>query len=194
MPTGYTAKIADGISFKDFVFHCARAMGACITMRDDSLDTKIPEEFEACNYHKKEIKKAKVELSKINKMLPVALEKAAKKDYENDVKIHKKRIKESEDLQHKYVKMLARVKAWMPPSENHVNFKNFMIQQIEESIKFDCSNHTLDFKEKLSWEEWKRKQINRINHNIDYHEKEYAKEVERTNERNLWIKQLRNSL
>jgi hypothetical protein len=35
MPTGYTDKIKDGISFEEFVLSCARQFGACISMRDD---------------------------------------------------------------------------------------------------------------------------------------------------------------
>ena len=34
MPTGYTYKIGEGASFKEFVMACARAFGACVEMRD----------------------------------------------------------------------------------------------------------------------------------------------------------------
>ena len=32
--TGYTSKIAQDITFKDFVMSCARAFGALVTLRD----------------------------------------------------------------------------------------------------------------------------------------------------------------
>ena len=35
MPTGYTDKIKDGITFKEYAMGCARAFGALITMRDN---------------------------------------------------------------------------------------------------------------------------------------------------------------
>jgi len=42
-------------------------------------------------------------------------------------------------------------------------------------------------------EEYIQKQIDNCLWNIEYHQKEWDKEVKRTNERNLWIKQLRDS-
>lgn len=43
MPTGYTADLMEkGMEFKPFVLQCARAFGALITMRDDSLDAPSP--------------------------------------------------------------------------------------------------------------------------------------------------------
>lgn len=40
MPTGYTADIKDGITFRDFALRCARAFGATIMQRDE--DISIP--------------------------------------------------------------------------------------------------------------------------------------------------------
>ena len=41
MPTGYTSKIGDDQSFKDFALRCARNFGANILMRDDPMDAEI---------------------------------------------------------------------------------------------------------------------------------------------------------
>ena len=43
MPTGYTAYVQDGVitEFADFAMKCARAFGALIDMRDESLDAEI---------------------------------------------------------------------------------------------------------------------------------------------------------
>jgi len=35
MPTGYTNCIKDGVTFEQFVWKCARAMGALVMMRDE---------------------------------------------------------------------------------------------------------------------------------------------------------------
>lgn len=45
MPTGYTAAIKYGITFKEFALDCARNFGACISMRDEPRETPIPDEF-----------------------------------------------------------------------------------------------------------------------------------------------------
>ncbi|VTR91619.1 unnamed protein product [Gemmata massiliana] len=34
--------------------------------------------------------------------------------------------------------MLEHVRAWEPPSTDHENLKQFMIDQLRESIDFDC--------------------------------------------------------
>jgi hypothetical protein len=46
MPTGYTAPIADGMTFEQFALGCARAFGALVTMRDEPSDAPIPERLE----------------------------------------------------------------------------------------------------------------------------------------------------
>jgi hypothetical protein len=59
MPTGYTADIKNGISFKTFAMNCARAFGACVTLRDEpGGGDKIPEAFEASTYHAQQVEKA----------------------------------------------------------------------------------------------------------------------------------------
>lgn len=47
MPTGYTADIKDGISFETYAMNCARAFGACVSLRDKPSGGKvIPDAFE----------------------------------------------------------------------------------------------------------------------------------------------------
>ncbi len=46
MPTGYTHLIEEGCNLEEFVWACARAFGACVMMRDDSVDKPVPEKFE----------------------------------------------------------------------------------------------------------------------------------------------------
>lgn len=68
MPTGYTAAIADGISFTNYAMGCARAFGALIEMRDEPSDAPIPEEFKPSTYHLEELQKAQKKLHNLCKM------------------------------------------------------------------------------------------------------------------------------
>lgn len=69
MPTGYTADLMEkGMEFKPFVLQCARAFGALITMRDDSLDAPIPEKFEPDDYHIKKLAEAIQEQKRLQSM------------------------------------------------------------------------------------------------------------------------------
>ena len=68
MPTGYTDAIKDGITFQQFAMNCARAFGACVTMRDDPSDKPIPERFEPSAWHKERLGDAYAALSELDKM------------------------------------------------------------------------------------------------------------------------------
>ncbi len=48
--------------------------------------------------------------------------------------------------------------------------------------------------EKLEPKEWLHKELEKIQKDIGYHAAAHEKEIERTKERNLWVKQLRESL
>ena len=45
MPSGYTEGVASGkvTEFKEYALLCARAFGACISLRDEPLSLEIPE-------------------------------------------------------------------------------------------------------------------------------------------------------
>ena len=63
MTTGYTDAVGKGeiTEFKDYALLCARAFGACVSMRDEPLDAEIPEEFKPNDYHEKSLQKARGE-------------------------------------------------------------------------------------------------------------------------------------
>jgi len=194
MPTGYTDKIKNGISFKEFAMGCARAFGACITMRDDSSNKKIPEEFKPSLYYKKLKDDAVLKLISLKYMNIEEADKSAFLEYEKKKSDNEKYDKGKVDLKEKYDSMLLKAKKWVSPSEDHNGFKNFMISQIEDSIKFDCTIYKSDKVKKLTGEEWLKLHISKAEGNIVYYDKEHIKELEKTNKRNLWIKQLRNSM
>jgi hypothetical protein len=196
MPTGYTCDIEKGITFNEFIMKCARAFGACIEMRDAPSNTKIPKEFKPSNYHKQELKDTLKKLAKIEKMSVNEATKMAKKECQERVKEHKEIIRDKIILKNKYNKMLNDVNDWTPPSKDHIGLKDFMQQQIKESIKFDCD---ITYYEKnspilMTGEQWKKMRIEILTDDIKYHTRLYTEEVQKTQERNCWIKQLRESL
>lgn len=196
MPTGYTAAIKDGITFRQFAMNCARAFGATITMRDDGGDgSNIPERFEPSDYHLKELRKAQNELAVLSAMTPEDVAKRASEDYEAAEARRLETLREKRELRAKYEAMLAEVKAWKTPTPDHIQFRNFMLEQIGSSIDFDCGESYYDKPtQRLTPEEWLLGRRSKIEGDIDYHTKNYAEEVERTEKRNAWIKALRDSL
>jgi hypothetical protein len=196
MPTGYTAYIGEGIEFKDWVLKCARAFGALIEMRDDSLDTPIPEEFKPSDYHLKKIEEVENELQSIKLMTLEELDLKAREEYQEEINAKEDGIRKDNELRDKYIEMLSKVKSWNPPTSEHVGLKDFMIEQIESSIKFDCSGSYWENLKvvQLTAIEWRDKQINRLLSDLSYYKQKNTEEIQRTNERNLWVKQLKESL
>jgi hypothetical protein len=198
MPTGYTAQIKDGITFKQFIMSCARAFGACVEMREEPADAPIPESFSTPSYHQERMDEAKKELALISN---ISIETAiieANDAYNKELTRIKKAILESEELEVKYCHMLKQVHAWSPPSPEHVGLKDFMIEQIESSIKHDLMK---DYYEKRLCEikcssgaQWKKTMIESKVRDIEYYAKEHEEEKSRVESRNSWIKALRKSL
>jgi len=198
MPTGYTIDIAKGISFKQFALNCARAFGYCIEMRGEPFDKPIPDKFKPSTYHEKEIVKIKKELGKIEKIPLKKLNKLAKREYDQEITKIQQSLKEKNELHAKYSAMLDKVNAYQPPSPDHIEFKKFMTNQIRQSMEFDCKTiywiNQLDKIKLLSGEQWQVKEIARLVRKLEYHLKGNQAEIDRTNDSNLWIKQLRESL
>lgn len=196
MPTGYTSEIANGISFEKFVLRCARAFGALVEMRDESMDAPIPKKFEPSDYHTKELQKAKEKLKRCRAMTMEQAREEADKEYEKNLAAHERAIKKMETLKAKYEDMLAKVRAWVPPSKDHQELKNFMEKQIEDSISFDCNLRYYEENppEKITGADWKKMRIENAQDNIAYHTKEQADETGRSVSRSKWVQQLRESL
>jgi len=70
-----------------------------------------------------------------------------------------------------------------------------VVTQIEQSISFDCDDSCDSTAGPcLSGDQWAAKEEARLNHDIEYHEKEYAGEVARAASRTAWVRTLRASL
>ncbi len=199
MPTGYTAKLMEnGQSFNDFIMNCARAMGACITMRDDSSDAEIPNEFKPSKYAAKSVKKDQKKLDAL-----LAIKDKGKVAYALNVlngKIdHYEKYKKSHAEEDARLESMQRqVTAWRPPSDDHDGLKDFMLQQI--SVSKNNSNGFADG-EIAKIEARKADPLGYFEELIITarsdmrRSKEYlAEDVERCKSRTEWIQQLRKSL
>ena len=194
MPTGYTADIYEGrdVSFSDFALKCARAFGACIEQRDDDPNDKpkLINKDSKDNYHVNALEEA-------NKW-----KKPTKTDFDDYVKeqtaYYNKKIDRSNKLKIRYQKMLDKANAWTPPTSEHEGLKKFMIEQLNSSIEFDCSNDyyqlELNNVKQLTYNQYVKDMRDRNKSDIEYHTNELKKENERDDTRNAWISSLYKSL
>lgn len=193
MPTGYTCDVQDGTvtEFKDFALGCARAFGACVTMRDEDKDTPIPDQFKASDYHQRQLAETSEKLKDILLLTDEECEVKAEEDHQRKVKSQDAAIAKDKLHQERYQAMLDKVNAWTPPTPDHEELKNFMRQQLTESMKFP---YKPDPVEKQTGAEWKAEQIGKCEWSLEYHNKGHKEEVERIDGRNQWLKDLRESL
>ena len=197
-PTAYTCIIAEEEEFEIFIMRCARAFGPGVMMREESLDTPFPESFAPSSYYAHRLSEAKTELSKLEQLTIEEAERASLAEYEEEKKSLQRGIERDGKLYEKYEAMLAQVHSWEPPTEEHIGLKDFMVRQITESIEHDCNTsfsiNRLNELVVLSGEQFLLRNKKFINEDIKRYAEHYAKEVERVNSGNLWLKQLRDSL
>jgi hypothetical protein len=197
MPTGYTADVCDGkvTDFKEFAMRCARNFGALIMMRDDAMDAPIPE-FKPSEYEREALENAKAELLKVQGMTDDECTAAALGEYREALGAHQKVEAERLAVRGRLLAMRSKVADWRPPTTDHQGLKDFMIEQLDMTIGSDGapSTYYLDKAKKLSGQDWRAKELASNQRRVVYYTDEYAKEVERTNGRNRWVKELRISL
>lgn len=193
MPTGYTAGIEDGMEFKEFALSCAKAFGACVTMREDPQDKPIPL-FKEEPYYKERYEKAVKELAKYEKMTLDEANKLLEKEYKEEVKSNTEYSDNKRKLHDKYVKVYKEVLRWEPPTDEHVGLRNFMMNQIKESIRFDCGNYEPDVVIKKNAQQWLYDKIEECEKEVSYCMEKWKEETKRVADRNLWVKQLKESL
>lgn len=199
MPTGYTAKLCEGEqSFNEFVMQCSRAMGATIMMRDEPFDAEIPERFEPSDYHAKKVEEGRARIEQINSMSDEELKAEAEREEREQMQSLRQRIEKTGETVERLRAMVAKVDKWEPPTPDHMGLKTFMLEQLENTIDFDgdCKYYLdqLQSMKKLSGTKWKEKEIAKELKSIAYHEDQHEQELQRTEARNTWIKQLRDSL
>lgn len=195
MPSGYTAAIADGISFKEFATNCAKAFGALISLRDEPSDTPVPDKIEPSDYYKKRLEEIRADIVKLNAMSAQDLEDEAMKQYKDSVDYRNKSLAKAKELKRKYEDMLAKAKAYVPPTPDHQGYKDFMVNQIEESIKWDCGTFYYDKPiVKLPGSEWGKARAEILLNELSHAEQQNKEEIRRAEERTNWIVALKKSL
>ena len=194
MPTGYTATIADGITFEQFVMRCARAMGACMSMRDEPMGKPIPERFEPSEYYARSLAESRVKLEQYLAMSVSDSDEQYEASFQQDSEQYEKRVADKNALRDKYRAMLESVKCWTPPTDEHAPFKKFMIEQLSMSMDSDCSTEYDVKPVRASPTDWLGTAVAELRRTIAYREKAYREEVDRTEQRNQWLAALRASL
>lgn len=194
MPTGYTYPVVDGkiTEFSDFALSCARAFGALIMMRDDPADAPIPSEFVPdTKYYDDRLAADKKRLGEVQAMTDAEANTAAIEVHRQALASRSKYLANKDTEASRLNSMLAKVRAWSPPTADHDGMKTFMIEQLTISLPGD---YAPSIPALLDGQTWRQQEIDKLADSIVYNQKEIAKEIERTRGRSEWLKALRASL
>jgi len=196
LATGYTDYVRSGkvTTLRAFAMVCARAFGACIAMRDDPMDVEIPSEFKPdTSYHDEAIARATSKLRELPLLSEEECARRSRVEFAADAAERAKWAQERADTRKKYEAMLSQVKAWKVP-KGVAGLRKFMIDQLEESIRFDCHADTITASEPKSGEAWRRGAIRMAKSDLGYHTRERRAEIKRVADRNKWLASLRSSI
>ena len=192
MPTGYTDKVQDGTvtELEEYALICARQFGALISMRDDPMDKEIPE-FKPDSFYKEYLEEARKEYDEFLSFDSSELYECYLEEGKEDLDRRINYLREKSDSRINYETMLHKVIIWEPPTEEHVALREFMISQLKESIKFDCTIHdTINFQE---FEDWHNAKLDSLISSTENYKREHDKEVTRVASRNKWVKDLKDA-
>lgn len=192
MPTGYTAIIRDGITFEQFAMRCARAFGGLVDMREDSLNAEIPTVQRVAEYKLSSLREAMSAHDALLAISPRQYAARAREAHRIEMARWNDRATEAALLAQRYREMLVKIEAWEPPTAEHVGVKEFMRQQVEDSLKHDCSDFPMP--KKLTGKQWFQKQMEAAEWNLEWSAQNYAEGVEAARKRTTWVAKLRESL
>lgn len=196
MPTGYTDAIRNGkiTEFKDYALSCARNFGALITMRNQPADAKIPDSFEVAEHYTERVSQAQANLDTFDHCSDELLRVRQESEYKNSCENTAKRLTEMRLGRSRYEDMLDKVENYEPPTEGHVNYKEFMIRQLEDSIDADCNEEYCKTPAMVDFDEWKTVKRKSLQDDLDYTKKSLVEEAQRVAGRSKWISDLKKSL
>lgn len=195
MPTGYTDPVGKGelTDFSEFALMCSRAMGVAIMQRDESMDVPLRHYETVPDYEFEQVARAKS-----------AYAAAGARTLEEWVEVQERAIgdalrarAESNERMNatvaNYRRMLGEVIAWQPPTKEHENFKQFMVNQLEESIKFD-GPYPWVLPSPVSAEEYRDLEMAKLGKRVTDAEQRLREAEERVASRNKWVDDFLGSL
>jgi hypothetical protein len=200
MPTGYTAPVEDGTitTFRDFTMLCTRAFGATIEMRDDPMDAKIVIEKigqDNIDHHTRSLAGAKAEKDAVLLMSDEEAERRAALRYEQTRLNSEQYVRESVEKVARYQAMIAKVEAWRIPTDDHMNFKKFMLDQLHESLRYVTPSDAYTSEVvRMTGLEYRDAEFDCASDNVSYHEKALARAIENAERSRKWLTDLIDSV
>jgi hypothetical protein len=197
MPTGYTAGIIDGeiTTFEQFATQCSRAFGATIHMRDNPLDSPY-EPRTPSQYYVNSLQSQREKLEETKTMTDEAIVQDFETLLKDSLEYHERELEKTKVNLGRLNSIMESAKSWVPPTEDHEGVRDYMIDQLEITIKADGdpSYHVnkivqakKELEEGIDPKVYREEKIKEIEDRISYYEGEVQKELERCKQSNDWM-------
>ena len=187
-------------TFQEFVAGCAlRSAYMSEEMRAGAYGKKPLEvlaeftKLKLSNWHVEQLEKATKRLIKVENWNKDKAEAAAEVAYQEAKESYESILAQQTKTRQHSENMLLRVKDWIPPTSNHEGLKQLMIKELTDTIN-SSNRFALSLPQRLSGSEYVKKEVASAQKHIEYHKKEYTKEVKYSEERTNWVCALRDSL
>jgi hypothetical protein len=199
MATGYTSPVAEGTitSAKEFAELCVRNFGIAITMREEPMDAKLPEQFKVEDYHVRSLETAKEKLRHFMSLTQEERQASFSDAVAQEIEQCKKYLEEKSGTQARYEAMIEKINAW-EITPDWINLKEFMLDQLKSSMECDCGGSyygsRIETLGELTFEEWEWETTDSLQRSVAWAQKSLREATERVNERNRMLGTFRESL
>jgi hypothetical protein len=204
MPTGYTAGIIDGeiTTFEQFATQCSRAFGATMHMRDNPLDSPY-EPRTPSEYYVNSLQSQREKLEETKTMTDEAIVQDFETLLKDSLEYHERELEKTKVNLGRLNSIMESAKSWVPPTEDHEGVRDYMIDQLEITIKADGdpSYHVnkivqakKELEEGIDPKVYREEKIKEIEDRISYYEGEVQKELERCKQSNDWMDKFLESI
>ena len=182
----------EDITFREFALSCARQFTPLAHQREDDLHAPIRPR-EVSSWYLERLAEAELELGIARERDLDEWAKIQEKDRQETIAKIREAIERNAERRVRYETMLAEVRGWSPPTEEHHSLKEYMIKQILDSIRSDCS-YEPKIPPMKDVSVYADEQLDSLQEEVIYYRNAVREQKRLAEEANRWIDALNESL
>ena len=179
-----------------------RAFGATIHMRDEPLNRKYEQRVPGV-YYIESLEEAKKELALLETLPDEHFVNKIHSEIKSDIRYNLEKIEKIKEVRERLDSLLASSESWNPPTEEHTEFKKFMIDQLQQTIKYDGDSSYYEenlnelhkkLESPIDVDKIKNDLREEAEENVKSKQKSLDEEIERCDKANGWVNELLKSI
>jgi hypothetical protein len=195
----FSRLILDGqvTDLEQFAKKCILAFGATEHMQKDNSESDDYIQREADEAYEKELQEMEKRLDYIKNLSDEEIISNHVSYLSNELEYYKEDIARIRENRSRIEKILEDAKSWEIPSEDHQEFKEFMIEDLEEGLKKGCdeSHHVKRIEEineefKMDANSVRERILKGATEDIERQKKEVETEKQLADDSNAWVEQI----